>query len=307
MKVGLPAVTVLMATYNGMPYLPEQVQSILDQEGVDVRLVVSDDESEDGTWEWLTQKAAAGSRLVLLPRIEPSGGFAANFYRLLRDAPLAELVAFSDQDDIWRPGKLAHQVATLQVEDLDGVSSNVTAVTAAGDRLLIRKNYPQRRLDYLFEAPGPGSTFLFTRRLAATIREQLTDTDGPGRTVQAHDWLTYAICRARGWRWHIEETPWVDYRQHDANVLGANRGVRQAVRRFQDLRSGWYRREIVKVTETVAPLAIPTEYALITRVHELLLSRSVASRAQLLTLLTEIRRRPRDRWILGALLAAGLC
>ena len=35
-----PAVTVLMATYNGMPWVPEQVTSILAQEGVDVTLVV---------------------------------------------------------------------------------------------------------------------------------------------------------------------------------------------------------------------------------------------------------------------------
>lgn len=190
-----PNVTVLMATYNGVRYLPEQVDSILNQAGVNVHLVVSDDQSGDGTWEWLVDKAAADTRVLLLPRIEPSGGFAANFYRLLCDAPLTELVAFSDQDDVWMPSKLTHHAAVLHTASCEGISSNVTAVTARGTRTLIRKSYPQRRLDYLFEAPGPGSTFVFTRRLADELRGLLTDHNGPGRAVQRHDWLTYAVCR----------------------------------------------------------------------------------------------------------------
>jgi len=78
MPIDEPSVTVLMATFNGMPYLLDQVTSILNQVGVDVHLLVSDDQSSDGTWEWLLGKAADDSRVQLLPRIEPSGGFAAN-------------------------------------------------------------------------------------------------------------------------------------------------------------------------------------------------------------------------------------
>ena len=222
----VPTVTVLMATYNGVDYLAEQVESILDQVDVNVHLVVSDDRSSDGTWEWLLDRAADDPRILLLPQINPSGGFAANFYRLLCDAPLAELVAFSDQDDVWNPSKLAHQAAVLRAARCDGISSNVTAVAADGARTLIRKSYPQRRLDYLFEAPGPGSTFVFTQRLADMLRGLLTDHNTPAQAVQRHDWLTYAVCRARGWRWLIEDTPWVDYRQHETNALGANRGLR---------------------------------------------------------------------------------
>lgn len=301
-----PSVMVLMATFNGMPYLAEQVESILNQVDVGVHLVVSDDQSGDGRWEWLVHKASEDPRVLLLPRIEPSGGFAANFYRLLCDAPLAELVAFSDQDDIWRSSKLAHQVAVLRTSDCEGISSNVTAVTARGDRTLIRKSYPQRRLYYLFEAPGPGSTFVFTRRLADTIRERLAAPDGRGRAVQAHDWLTYAVCRARGWRWLIEDTPWVNYRQHETNAFGVNRGLLPALQRFQHLRDGSYRSEILKVAETVGPIATSSERAAITQLYELLLNRSIRSRRQLLTLIPEARRRPRDRWILAAIIAAGL-
>lgn len=306
MTLSLPTVTVLMATYNGVGYLAEQVESILDQVDVNVQLVVSDDRSSDGTWERLVDRAADDPRVLLLPQINPSGGFAANFYRLLCDAPLADLVAFSDQDDIWNPSKLAHQAAFLRAASYDGISSNVTAVAADGARTLIRKSYPQRRLDYLFEAPGPGSTFVFTRRLAETLRGLLTDHDAPGRAVQRHDWLTYAVCRARGWRWLIEDTPWVDYRQHETNALGANRGLRPALERFRLLRNGTYRSEVLKIARTVEPIATSSECAAIAHVDELLHNRSIRSRRQLLAYIPDARRRPRDRWILATLVAAGL-
>jgi len=44
-----PVVTVLLATCNGLPWIGEQVRSILEQEHVSVEIVVSDDMSTDGT------------------------------------------------------------------------------------------------------------------------------------------------------------------------------------------------------------------------------------------------------------------
>ena len=46
-------VTVLMSTYNGKRFLKEQIESILNQSGVEVTLVIRDDGSSDGTKEIL--------------------------------------------------------------------------------------------------------------------------------------------------------------------------------------------------------------------------------------------------------------
>ena len=65
-----PRVTVLMATYNGMAeggaWLDEQVDSVLAQAGVEVRLVVSDDASSDGTRAHLQERAAADPRIMVV-------------------------------------------------------------------------------------------------------------------------------------------------------------------------------------------------------------------------------------------------
>ena len=54
----LPAVAVVMSTYNGARYLREQIESILSQEGVSVSLFVRDDGSRDATLDVLPQGRA---------------------------------------------------------------------------------------------------------------------------------------------------------------------------------------------------------------------------------------------------------
>src|SRR5262249_7751871 len=102
------------------------------------------------------------------------------------------------------------------------------------------------------------------------------------------------------------DTPWVDYRQHETNALGANRGFLPALQRFQHLYNGTYRAEILKIAETIGPIAATSEHSAISRVHELLREGGLNSRPKLLGSPPQGRRRPRDRWILGALIAAGV-
>ncbi len=219
-----PRIVVLLATYNGIAHLAEQVDSILVQEGVDVRIVVSDDGSTDGTLEWLRDLELSEPRVSTLPIVRPSGNAARNFFRLLRDAEIreGELIAFADQDDIWLPRKLATQARLLEQRGADAVSGSVTAFHADGRRRIVKKDYPQRRLDYLTEGPGPGCTFLMTPRLVALARRVLAEVPSAS-SADFHDSLLYAIGRARGWGWHIEGEPLVDYRQHDSNVFGRTR------------------------------------------------------------------------------------
>lgn len=189
-----------------------------------MRVVALDDESSDGTRDWLVERAAHEPRLTVLPSMGPSGRSAADFYRLIAlvEPPADGYLAFSDQDDIWLPGKLARHVELLRSGGHDGISSSVTAFSSSGERTVIRKDYPQRRFDYLTESPGPGCSFLLSPRLAALVAAQLAGDDSPARATEYHDSLIYALARGRGWSWHIDGVPSLDYRQHDSNVMGAN-------------------------------------------------------------------------------------
>ncbi|MFC7431114.1 MULTISPECIES: glycosyltransferase [unclassified Agrococcus] len=293
---------MLLATHDGAAFLDEQLDSILAQQGVAVTVFVSDDGSTDGTATMLEQRAASDARLVLLP----AGRFGsswANFYRLLRDVDGDgfDAVAMSDQDDVWMPGRLATQVAALA--DADAVSSDVEAFDEHGRRRLIRKSQPLRALDHVFESAGPGSTFVLSPAAVGLVRDVL-DADPVASTVEAHDWLVYAVVRSAGMRWRILDQSLVAYRQHGANVLGANVGVRARIDRSGRILRGWYREQVGRVAEVSARVAAPAERAELETLARAVRGSRI-DRMRLATRAGAFRRRRRDAVALGLLMAVG--
>lgn len=308
-----PRVAVLLAVYNGMAYLPEQVDTILGQEGVAVRIVASDDGSSDGSLAWIRERAAQGAPITVLPVVAPSGSASANFLRLVAEAEIApgELVGFADQDDRWHPDKLSRHAAIL-TNGADVVSSNVTAFDERGRRRLIKKDWPQRRWDALAEAAGPGSTYLFSAAAHALLRRTLLDVP-ESRHAPQHDVLAYVVCRSAGLRWHIDAPPSVDYRQHADNVLGANQGLRAARTRLRMLREHSHRRQTalytrvaITVAEELAPGPGAADLAELRAILGLVTQTGLAARVRLSLVATDLRRRPRDRVVLFALILLGV-
>lgn len=301
-------VVVLLASYNGLAWLPAQLDSILSQTGVEVEVVVSDDVSSDGTWQWWQERAAADPRIRLLPQPAATLGSAPNFYRLLDEIDLQQtpFVALADQDDIWLPGKLAAQVRLLASGAVDGVSSNVTAFGADGSRVLLRKDWPQRRFDFLCEGPGPGCTFLLSPRLVQQVQLLLRTPGGAARSVDFHDWLIYGVCRASGWAWVISSSPTVDYRQHETQALGAHLGLRQTRHRLGLVRASWHRDQARAMAAVALEVAPPEGRAALERMHGLFADPRTSSRVRLVLRAPALRRRPRDRMAIAMLVAVGL-
>lgn len=297
-----PRVAVLLATHQGEAFLAQQIDSILEQQGVDVRLVISDDASSDGTLA-VIERYAADPRVQLLPP-RRLGAAAANFLRLIVDADASgyDAVALSDQDDVWLPGRLADQLQ--QLRHADAVSANVVA--DFGDRRrLIDKAQPQRSLDFVLESAGPGCTFVLSQPAFGRVRSVVT-TDSEAAGAFIHDWLIYAIVRASGMRWHIDSAPVLDYRQHATNVAGANVGVRQAVRRLDRIRRGDFRREAAVIARIAARAATGTERRRIAAVAALLDRHDVRARLTLLRGVGSLRRRASERAALALLLILGI-
>ncbi len=290
-----PRVTVLMATYNGRTWIDEQIDSILDQRGVDVTLLVSDDGSTDGTVEHVAQRAGQDRRIRLLPPRDGTPGVTGNFLHLfMTHRPDGSYVAFTDQDDVWHLDKLSRQIAILEAEHADVTSSNVTSFDQSGKKTLIDKAGAMQRWDHIFEAAGPGSTYVFTPEFHEKLRDALELLDYSA--IGVHDWYVYAISRAIGAKWIVSATPTLDYRQHEANVQGANRGLGAYTDRFARLRSGFYRGQFLAVACAVRQVATYDDQVmedLSTLIGELE-DTSVSGRLKFARRWRQIRRKPRE-------------
>jgi len=287
-------IAVLLATYNGDRWLQEQVDSILAQEGVETRIYASDDASTDRTPAILEDYAARGRLRVLPPYPERFRNANRNFLRLIAEAPLDDeaYVAFSDQDDIWLPAKLARAATAIEEGGADAYSSNVVAFWPDGREELPEKAQPQRRYDYLFESSGAGCTFVLPRARFDELRAWVRSHWDESRSLRVHDWLIYAYARIHGWRWFIDRAAGVRYRQHGGNERGVNLGWRAARTRWAEAHSGQFLAE-VRAYQRVLGAATP---------YDRMLRRfNVLDRIRLAFAARHFRRRGRDQLMLATM------
>lgn len=220
-------IAVLLAAYNGEKFIQKQIESILAQENVHVTIFISIDHSVDETRALLEETYLAYPNIVILKDIGRIGSAAKNFFRLIREVDLSyfDYVALADQDDIWYTDKLMRATYKLQETGSDGYSSNVVAFWDDGKEKLIVKSQPQCQYDFLFEAAGPGCTYVLTKHLVLSLQKNVLENETVLEGIWFHDWFVYAYARAHGFHWIIDERPSMHYRQHANNVIGANHGL----------------------------------------------------------------------------------
>ncbi|AJG15120.1 MULTISPECIES: glycosyltransferase [Pseudomonas] len=282
-------IAVLLAAYNGREWIEAQLASALAQVAVNVDIFISVDPSTDGTEPWCAEFARAHANVVLLPSCGRFGGASRNFFRLIKDVDLSayDFVAFADQDDIWYADKLEKAVATLRSSEADGYSSNVVAFWADGRRLRVNKAQPQVRWDHLFEAAGPGCTYVLSRKLALTFKAQLLACWDEAQHIDLHDWFCYAFARSRGYGWVIDPRPGLDYRQHERNQVGVNNGMASAMARWRKITNGWW---FAQVLLTARLLQIDSPFFTLAGTNS-----KVKSWTKLAFSAASCRRRTRDR------------
>jgi glycosyltransferase involved in cell wall biosynthesis len=104
--VSEPAVSIILPTYNGLPYLREAVDSVRTQTFTNWELIVIDDGSNDDSVDWL--ESLRDTRLRIL-----ASEHTAHRARL-RNRGIAEArapwIAFIDSDDRWKANKLERQL-----------------------------------------------------------------------------------------------------------------------------------------------------------------------------------------------------
>lgn len=111
-----PAISVVMAVYNGGSYLRAAVDSILAQTRTDFEFIIIDDGSTDGSGDVIRSYGDPRIRLI-----EAAHGGLVEALNLGLSASQGRYIARMDADDIARPQRLALQAAYLDVHSNIGV------------------------------------------------------------------------------------------------------------------------------------------------------------------------------------------
>lgn len=210
-----PVVDIVMATYNGCRYLPEQLESLQRQSYPHWHLLVHDDGSSDGTVELLRQWQQREPRIRLLEDGVAGLGPARNFLHLLTHST-APYTLCCDQDDIWLSGKIERLLVALRAETGPAMAYSNAWFYVDGqptDRPAIHIHPGNDLRSALFMNGGVlGCTVMINR----VLREMILPGPSP---VAMHDHLITMAAVCTGTIHYINE-PLLYYRQHRRNVTG---------------------------------------------------------------------------------------
>lgn len=222
---------ILMATYNGAPFLPAQLDSILAQDTENWHLTVSDDGSTDETPAILDDYVRRFPEKITRISSGRRFGNARDHFFWLMGQCKADHMYFCDQDDVWHPDKVRiMQQALERAEAQYGAGTPLLVFTdqavvdenlreIAPSLMRLQRQEPQAT-DYrglLFRNVVTGCTSAVNASLARLAGE----CEDSSETVM-HDWWL-GLTAARFGRLVYLDQPTIDYRQHDNNNVGAKR------------------------------------------------------------------------------------
>jgi glycosyltransferase involved in cell wall biosynthesis len=209
---GRPGVSVAMATYNGERFLPEMLESLAAQTCPPDELVVRDDASEDGTVAILHAFARRVPFRVEVMAGGPRLGYAQNFIAASR-ACRGSVIFFADQDDSWRPPKLATVADAVRRRRPMAVFHDFALIDDRGGQLA------DSFYDLLAERGLPPAVALKGCSMAVT--RAFVDTWGwpPPESRISHDFWVALLSTAFGQRRNLRQAL-IDHRLHDSNASG---------------------------------------------------------------------------------------
>jgi glycosyltransferase involved in cell wall biosynthesis len=232
----MPKIAILLSTYNGAPYLQEQLDSLFSQTYSNCEVIARDDGSSDATLEILKNNP-----LTLMETTENLGA-RGSFSALLAYAVEhtdADYFMFCDQDDVWYPNKVditfqkmrelesTPQTPVLVHTDLEVVDETLQPIATSFWKY--EYTLPQyngfNRL--LIQNTITGCTTMVNRTLATKAFPMPKD-------AIMHDWWLGLVASKFGKVGYSKEAT-IQYRQHFNNTIGAKQNRKSFFRDVKEV------------------------------------------------------------------------
>jgi glycosyltransferase involved in cell wall biosynthesis len=257
-------VSVALCTFNGAGLLGPQLESLRAQTRLPDEVVIRDDASSDSTVELLQEFARTAPFPVRVTRNPRNLGSTANFERAIGECS-GNLLLPCDQDDVWRPEKIALTVAAFDEDPRRGlVFSDAELVDEhlrpLGHRLWESALFGKRQQRLVLQ---DRAFPLLLRQWVVTgatmaFRAEYRPFVLPIPSIWVHDAWIALIVSALAPLGLIEQ-PTVLYRQHAAQQLGSRRlSLRETLARARRTGPAEYRLELDRFRLAAERLGSPS-------------------------------------------------
>jgi glycosyltransferase involved in cell wall biosynthesis len=201
----MPQVTVVITTYNSLKYLPETLDSVLQQTFTDFEVLLVDDGSTDSTVQWASGIVDPRVRLIT----QENQGVSVARNTGITNA-CGEYIAFLDGDDIWEPTKLEKQVSYLQAnQDVSLVHTWLALINEEGNFIgrFLNSHAEGNIWEHIIQKNTVVCSSVMVRRCCF---EKVGGFDSHLRVAEDWDmWIRIAKC----YRFGLLKEPLIRYRQ----------------------------------------------------------------------------------------------
>lgn len=214
-------VCVLMTTYNPKEYVIEQVESILNQNDVNVHLIIRDDASTDKTYLY---RLNIYSHVTIIEG-EKNLGVQQNIMELIRYAE-ANIIdsyyfAYSDQDDVWKNSKLSTAVHILNSLNKDQACLYYSNLLVVDEHL--NPSHELFKRDIVKNTFGQSLSQIFLFACTAVFNKKMLDLISSTDILNmGFDHFVYYLAILHGNTFY-DNDPQILYRQHGDNVSGVKK------------------------------------------------------------------------------------
>jgi glycosyltransferase involved in cell wall biosynthesis len=226
-------ICILLCKLDGERFLEEQLRSVDTSAFSSAHFLVSDDQSQDDGIA-ITKRVLNERNFTFTIRTGPNEGFAENFRSLILAADLRyDFYAFCDQDDVWHKDKLTVAVSqiTQHASDVPVLYGTRTRITDAENKPIgfspLFSKPPSFR-NALVQSIAGGNTMVMNRAALLLLQKACAEV----RFV-SHDWFAYQMITGAGGVFIMDQTPHIDYRQHENNAVGTNTGFWATLERME--------------------------------------------------------------------------
>lgn len=206
---------VLLSTFNGEEFLEQLLKSLVQQEGVSIKLLVRDDGSTDRTIEILSSYCNFLEMEVLQGLNIGSNRSFQELFQLARKEDF-DYLAFCDQDDIWHPSKLKRASDALMRNRKSFYASKRNLINSDGKSLGL---HPSGRVkpgftNSIVENVCAGCTTVLTESFFRKIVEVF-----PFEVEGDIDHILYMLAASNNGCYFDQESR-ISYRVHSRNQFG---------------------------------------------------------------------------------------